>query len=219
MAKSRTKSSQRWLERQRSDLYTQQAKQQGYRSRAAFKLLEIQLKDKILRKGMTVVDLGAAPGGWTQVVSKLVGQTGIIAALDILPIEPLPGVDIVQGDFQEEAVFTQLMILLKGKPVDLVISDMAPNLSGIASVDQPRSIYLGELALSFAQSVLVGGGTLLVKIFQGQGFETYWSMLKEQFKQVVIRKPKSSRAESREIYVLAKGYTPLNSQNLHGMRG
>jgi 23S rRNA (uridine2552-2'-O)-methyltransferase len=206
VGKSRTKSSRRWLERQRSDPYTQQAKQQGYRSRAAFKLLEIQLKDNILRKGMNVVDLGAAPGGWSQVTSKLIGRSGTIIALDILPIEPLDGVDIVQGDFQEDEVFEQLTALLKGKRIDLVISDMAPNLSGINAVDQPRSVYLAELALSFAQSVLVKGGALLVKLFQGEGFETYWSMLKEQFDYVVIRKPKSSRAESREVYLLAKGF-------------
>jgi 23S rRNA (uridine2552-2'-O)-methyltransferase len=206
MAKSRTKSSIRWLERQHADPYTQEAKKLGYRGRAAFKLLEIQERDKIIAKGMRVVDLGAAPGGWSQVVIDILGKTGKLIALDKLPIESLTGVDIVQGDFQEQEIMEELRLRLENQAVDLVISDMAPNLSGINSVDQPRSMDLAELALDFAQEVLKVEGNFLVKVFQGAGFEAYWSMLKGQFKQVVIRKPKSSRKESREIYVLAKGF-------------
>jgi 23S rRNA (uridine2552-2'-O)-methyltransferase len=206
VAKSRSKSSASWLERQHSDPYTQQAKKLGYRGRAAFKLLEIQAKDKILAKGMRVVDLGAAPGGWSQVASQILGPTGQLIALDKLPIESLVGVDIVQGDFQEQAVMDELRSRLKNQPVDLVISDMAPNLTGMSSVDQPRSMELAELAFDFAQQVLKPDGNFLVKVFQGEGFEAFWSMLKGQFKQVVIRKPKSSRKESREMYVLAKGF-------------
>lgn len=206
MAKARTKSSARWLERQEADPYTQQARKQGYRGRAAFKLLEIQQRDKILAKGMRVVDLGAAPGGWSQVAVKILGQSGQLIALDKLPMESLAGVDIVQGDFQEQEIMDALRFRLNNQAVDLVISDMAPNLSGISSVDQPRSMGLAELALEFAQEVLKVEGNFLVKVFQGEGFEAYWSMLKRKFKQVVIRKPKSSRLESREIYVLAKGF-------------
>lgn len=206
MAKSRSKSSSLWLERQHADPYTQKAKKLGYRGRAAFKLLEIQERDKILGKGMRVVDLGAAPGGWSQVASKIIGPTGQLIALDKLPIESLTGVDIVIGDFQEQAVMEELRSRLNHQPVDLVISDMAPNLSGMNSVDQPRSMALAELALDFAKQVLKAEGSFLVKVFQGEGFEAFWSMLKGQFKQVVIRKPKSSRKESREIYVLAKGF-------------
>jgi len=213
VGKSKSKSSHRWLERQHSDVYTQRAKQQGYRSRAAFKLLEIQLKDKIFRTGMTVIDLGAAPGGWSQVASKIIGEAGQVIAIDILPIEPLPGVDTVQGDFQEWMIFEDLKNRLHGKPVDLVISDMAPNLSGITAVDQPRSLHLAELAFALAESVLAEGGAFLVKLFQGEGCEAYWSMLKKHFNQVVIRKPKASRSESRELYVLGKGFVlPLEKR-------
>lgn len=209
---ARTKSSRRWLERQHSDPYTQKAKKLGYRSRAAFKLLEIQQKDQLLRKGMTIIDLGAAPGGWSQVAAEVIGQMGQIVAVDKLPMESLNGVDILIGDFQEESVFNQLITQLNGKPADLVLSDMAPNISGIAAVDQPRSIYLAELALSLAQQVLKDGGGLLVKVFQGEGFDGYSAMLKEQFRQVIIRKPLSSRLESREVYILAKGYNPTSKE-------
>lgn len=206
MKKSRSKSSQRWLERQHSDLYTQEAKKQKYRSRSAFKLLEIQKKDHILSKGMTVIDLGAAPGGWSQVAADIVGHEGCVIALDRLPMDSLDGVDILLGDFQEESVFDQLQKQLKGKTVDLVLSDMAPNFSGVPAIDIARSYYLAELALSLAQMVLREEGNFLVKVFQGDGFDKYLAMLKEYFKKVVIRKPKSSRAESREVYILAKGY-------------
>lgn len=205
-SKSRSKSSKAWLERQHSDPYTQLAKQQGYRSRAAFKLLEIQQKDNIIQPGMRVVDLGAAPGGWSQVVCQILKGRGRLIAVDLLPIEPLPAVDIVEGDFEEQAVLETILTRLEAQKVDLVISDMAPNLSGITLVDQSRALYLVELAVSFADTVLKEGGTLLVKAFQGEGFQSLWSMLKKQFRQVVIRKPKSSRSESREIYLLAKGF-------------
>lgn len=212
-SKSRSKSSKAWLERQHSDYYSQLAKQKGYRSRAAFKLLEIQQKDNILRKGMRVIDLGAAPGGWSQVVCQILSGTGQLIAVDLLPIEPLAGVDIVEGDFQEQTIVNALSTRLEGRRVDLVISDMAPNLSGIALVDQSRAMHLVELAISFAGFVLIEGGTLLVKVFQGEGFQLLWSMLKEQFYQVVVRKPKSSRSESKEIYLLAKGFIPREKRS------
>lgn len=204
----KSKSSRRWLDRQHSDHYTQLAKAEGYRSRSAYKLLEIQEKDKILAKGMTVVDLGAAPGGWSQVLAKYVGQSGKIVAIDILPIEPLKGVDTVIGDFQKTETVEALMLVLNGKAVDLVISDLAPNLSGIAMVDQARSIDLAEMALDFAEKVLVKEGVFLIKIFQGSGFQEYLTRLKERFKRVLVRKPRASRAESREVYLLAQGYNP-----------
>lgn len=207
-SKSKSKSSRRWLDRQHSDYYTQLAKQEGYRSRSAYKLLEIQEKDKIIAKGMRVVDLGAAPGGWSQVLKKYVGQTGKIVAIDILPIEPLNGVDTVYGDFQKTETVEALMLLLDEKGVDLVISDLAPNLSGIATVDQARSMDLAELALEFAERVLVKEGVFLIKVFQGSGFQAYLAHLKERFQRVLVRKPKASRAESREVYLLARGYNP-----------
>ncbi len=206
--RSKTKSSGRWLERQHSDPYVQQAKALGYRSRAAYKLQEIQEKDKIFAKGMTVVDLGAAPGGWSQMAVKYIGQTGSVYALDILPMEPINGVDIVIGDFQLREVIEELITKLKGNTVDLVISDIAPNISGIAAVDQARSLQLAEGVFSFVERVLVKDGVLLIKLFQGAGSEEYIASLKGRFNQVVIRKPKASRAESREVYVLAKGFIP-----------
>ncbi len=205
-SQAKSKSSRRWLERQHSDYYVLQAREAGYRSRAAYKLIEIQQRDKIFTKGMTVVDLGAAPGGWSQVASHYVGQEGKVIASDILPIEPMNGVDIVQGDFQQENVLLELVSRLEGKKVALVISDMAPNLSGIAAVDQARAIELAELAILFAERVLEKEGSLLIKIFQGLGFQEYVTELKGRFNQVVIRKPKASRKESREVYVLAKGH-------------
>lgn len=214
---SRSNSSRRWLDRQHNDVYTNRAKIEGYRSRAVYKLLEIQAKDRLLKQGMIVVDLGAAPGGWSEVALKIVGKSGRVIALDILPIEPIEGVDMLIGDFRESEVFDQLIAHLKGvsvEKVDLVISDMAPNISGMPSVDQPRSMYLAELALELSDAVLRKEGNLLVKVFQGDGFQSYWAMLKERFSTVVSRKPKASRAESREIYVLAKGYRALSSSNI-----
>lgn len=206
---SRSNSSKRWLDRQHHDFYTGEAKRVGYRSRAVYKLLEVQAKDRLFSKGMTVIDLGAAPGGWSEVASEKVGAEGLVIALDILPIVPIKGVDIITGDFREKEINDQLMNHLRSKQihrVDLVISDMAPNISGVPSIDQPRAFYLAELALELSDNVLKQGGHLLVKVFQGEGFQAYWAMLKERFRTVVTRKPEASRAESREIYILAKGY-------------
>ena len=202
---ARSKSSRRWLDRHFRDEYVKRAQGEGYRSRAAYKLLEIQERDKLLRSGMRVVDLGAAPGGWSQVARRLVGDSGKVVALDILPMEPIPGVEFIQGDFRETDSLQQLRDLLKGGPVDLVISDMAPNVSGVAAVDQPRAIYLCELALELAREVLKPGGALLVKAFQGEGFEELVRGLRALFASVVTRKPDASRTRSREVYLVAVG--------------
>jgi len=204
---AKTKSSRRWLDRHFSDAYVKRAQQEGYRSRAVYKLLEIQEKDRILSRGMRVVDLGAAPGGWSQVAARIVGAGGCVAALDVLPMAPLPGVTFIQGDFREDEPLARLRRALGGDPVDLVLSDMAPNVSGNAAVDQPRMIYLGELALDLARQVLKPGGSLVVKIFQGEGFETYLKEMRGSFKRVASRKPRSSRAKSREFYLVATGYS------------
>jgi 23S rRNA (uridine2552-2'-O)-methyltransferase len=203
---ARSKSSGRWLQRHFDDTYVRQAQQAGYRSRAAYKLLEINERDRILRPGMTVIDLGAAPGGWSQVAARIVGPRGQVIALDILPMEPLTGVRIIQGDFREESVMEALLQAVAGQRVDLVISDMAPNISGMRAVDQPRAMYLAELALDTAKRVLAPGGTLLVKLFQGEGIDDFRRALQTSFKTLVTRKPKASRPASREAYVLAKNY-------------
>ncbi len=184
----------------------QQAQKEGYRSRAVYKLLEIQQRSRLLQPGQVVVDLGAAPGGWSQVAEKIVGSKGAVIALDILPMEPLPGVEFIQGDFREDEVLAKLRNLLAKRPVDLVISDMAPNISGMAAVDQPRAIYLGELALAFASEVLQPGGGFVVKLFQGEGFDQYIRDVRGLFKRVVTRKPKASRSRSREVYLVAEGF-------------
>ena len=204
MAKS--KSSRRWLDRHFSDAYVKLAQQEGYRSRAAFKLLEIQDKDRVLHQGMTVVDLGAAPGGWSQVARRLIGAGGRVVALDILPMDPLPDVAFVLGDFREDGVIDGLHAVLAGAPVDLVLSDMAPNVSGVAAVDQPRAAYLCELALDLASKVLKPKGAMVVKAFQGEGFDAYVRQVRAAFAQVAIRKPAASRSESREMYLVAKGF-------------
>jgi len=203
---ARSKSSGRWLQRHFNDAYVRQAQQAGYRSRAAFKLLEINERDHILRPGMTVIDLGAAPGGWTQVAAKIVGERGRVIALDILPMDPLPSVRFIHGDFREDAVFAALLDMVGEQRVDLVISDMAPNISGMKSVDQPRAMYLAELALDLARKVLSPGGALLVKAFEGEGMEAFRRELQISFKTLVTRKPKASRPSSREVYMLAKNY-------------
>ncbi len=202
----KSKSSRRWLERHFKDEFVLQAQKEGYRSRAVYKLLEIQQQDRPLRPGQVVVDLGAAPGGWSQVAQNIVGKQGVVIALDILPMEPLPGVEFIQGDFREEETLLQLRKLLAGRRVDLVISDMAPNISGMAAVDQPRAIYLCELALDFAQEVLQPGGGMVVKLFQGEGFDQYILDARAQFARVVTRKPKASRPRSREVYLVAEGF-------------
>jgi len=204
---ARTKSSRRWLDRHFSDELVKRARQEGYRSRAAYKLLEIQEKDAILIPGMRVVDLGAAPGGWSQVCARIVGARGQVVALDRLPMEPLADVTFLQGDFREDAPLRGLHEALSGEPVDLVLSDMAPNLSGSAAVDQPRILHLGELALDLARQVLKPGGTLVVKAFQGEGFDAYLKELRGSFRRVASRKPRSSRPSSRELYLVATGHS------------
>jgi 23S rRNA (uridine2552-2'-O)-methyltransferase len=203
---TRSKSSNQWLHEHFNDEYVKQAQLRGYRSRAIFKLMEIQEKDKIIKPGMNVVDLGAAPGGWSQYVRQIIGKKDKIIALDILEMEPLEGVDFIQGDFKEEAVLNQLYDMLDGEVINVVLSDMAPNLSGNKDADQARAIYLGELALDTAVNVLAKGGTFLVKMFQGVGFDAYHNEVKKSFSSVVIRKPKASRPRSTEVYILAKGF-------------
>ena len=204
--KRHSKSSQRWLQEHFSDLYVKKAQRAGYRSRAAYKLLEIQKKDKILKQGMHVVDLGAAPGGWSQVVAQCVGRRGKVTALDILPMDPIAGVSFIQGDFCELEVLNQLLSSIEPRSIDLVISDMAPNISGIKGVDQPRALYFAELAVDFAQKVLRPGGNCLFKIFQGAGFDELRKTLRKDFEEVIVRKPNASRSRSKEAYFLAKGY-------------
>jgi 23S rRNA (uridine2552-2'-O)-methyltransferase len=206
MAKS--KSSRRWLDRHVNDPYVKRTQQDGYRSRAAYKLLELQEKDRLLNPGMRVVDLGAAPGSWSQIASRLVGPRGRVIALDVLPMETLAGVVILQGDFREELVLAGLREALGGEPLDLVLSDMAPNITGTSVVDQSRVMLLVELALELAREQLKPEGALVVKIFQGVGFDAYLRELQSSFRQVATRKPKSSRPESREIFLVAKGFHP-----------
>lgn len=201
---ARSVSSQRWLHEHFTDTYVQRAKREGWRSRAVYKLIEMQERDRILRPGQVVVDLGAAPGGWSQYAAGVIGDTGRLFALDILPMDSFAGVDFIQGDFTEEAVFEQLLERLEGRAVDVVLSDMAPNMSGQDSVDQPRTMYLAELALDFATRVLGPQGVYLVKLFQGEGFDAYLRELRSQFASVTMRKPDASRSRSREIYALAR---------------
>ena len=188
------------------DEYVKMAQAQGYRSRAVFKLKEIQDKDQLIKPGMNIIDLGAAPGGWSQFARQLMGKKNKLVALDILPMDPLDGVDFILGDFREESVLDQLNIALEGVPVNLVMSDMAPNMSGNKGVDQPRAIYLGELALDTAKTVLIKDGSFLVKLFHGEGFEEFHNEVQRCFTKVVIRKPKASRPRSNEVYILAKGF-------------
>ena len=203
---SKSKSSRRWLDRHFRDEFVKRAQREGYRARAAYKLLEIQEKDHLLKRGMRVVDLGAAPGGWAQVVQKIVGDSGQVIGLDLLLIDPLPGVTFIQGDFRESGPLEQLRAALGGAAADLVLSDMAPNVSGMPAVDQPRSIYLCELAVEFCRETLKPGGSLVVKVFQGAGFDAYLRELRAAFERVASRKPKASRPQSREVYLVAQGY-------------
>lgn len=186
------------------DPYVRQAKKSGYRSRAAYKLIEIAEKDRLLRSGMTVVDLGAAPGSWSQVLAGRAGQSGRVLAVDLLEVAPIPGVTVIQGDFREPQVLEQLEAALQGAPVDLVISDMSPNLSGVAASDQARSIHLCELALEFASSHLKPEGALLVKAFQGAGYPEFLAAMRRTFAEVVSRKPEASRGRSTEMYLLGR---------------
>ncbi len=203
---ARSKSSQRWLDEHFDDHYVKEAKRMGYRSRACFKLLEIQEKDKILKPGMVVIDLGSAPGGWSQVAGSIVGSDGVMIASDILPMGALPDVSFIQGDFTEESVLDEILSVVDNRPVDLVISDMAPNMTGMKDVDQPNSMYLVELAVDLSKQVLKPGGNFLAKVFQGEGFEELRADLRDNFNQVISRKPTSSRPRSRETYLLAKGF-------------
>lgn len=206
----RSKSSHQWLRAHFDDEFVKRAQRDGYRSRAVYKLEEMQQKDRLLRPGSVVVDLGAAPGGWSQYAARQLGPQGRIIALDILPMDDLPGVEFIEGDFREDEVLDSLMKSLGGVRVDLVMSDMAPNISGMEAVDQPRSMYLMELAADFAANVLGKGGDLLFKGFHGEGFDALIRDLRSQYDKLLIRKPKASRPRSREVYVLAKGWKAPN---------
>ena len=202
MAKSKDRS---WIKKHVNDPYVKKAQVDGYRSRASYKLLELVEKERLIRSGMTVVDLGSTPGGWSQVAARLVGHDGRVHALDILPMDAIAGVDFIQGDFTDECVFEELLVLIENRPVDLVISDMAPNLSGNKAVDQPAVIYLAELALELAEKVLTSNGVFVAKLFQGQGFDPFVLAVRKLFNVVSIIKPDASRSRSREVYLVAKG--------------
>lgn len=203
---ARSKTSQNWLREHFNDPYVKMAQKDGYRSRASYKLLEIQEKDRILRPGNIVVDLGAAPGGWSQVTSRVIGDKGRLIASDILEMDSIPDVTFIQGDFTEAQVLAQILEAVGNQPVDLVISDMAPNMSGVRMADQARAMYLCELALDLASQVLRPGGDFLIKIFQGEGFDLYHKQVRTLFDKVQMRKPLSSRDRSREQYLLARGF-------------
>lgn len=203
---ARSKSSGRWLAEHFHDEYVKLAQEQGFRSRAVFKLKEIQERDDLIKPGMAVLDLGAAPGGWSQYALRQVGKRGRVVALDILPMEPIAGVTFIQGDFKDDAILEKLHAVLAGSGVDVVLSDMAPNLSGNKVVDQPRSMFLAELALETARNVLSEGGTFLVKLFQGSGSDAFQRDVNATFAKTLIRKPKASRTRSNEVYLLARGF-------------
>ncbi|MDA9800861.1 23S rRNA (uridine(2552)-2'-O)-methyltransferase RlmE [Candidatus Pseudothioglobus singularis] len=196
-------SSRRWMHEHLSDEFVKKAQKEGYRSRAVYKLFEIVEKKAIIRNGDKVLDLGAAPGGWSQVAAKLVGSQGKVIASDILPIELIDGVDFLQGDFTEQSVYDDLLVMTDGAKVDVVLSDMAPNMSGQLSVDQPKSMYLAELAIEMAIKTLNPGGSFVVKVFQGDGFDVFVQNAKKAFKKVSVIKPKASRPRSKEVYLLA----------------
>lgn len=205
---ARSKSSKRWLNEHVSDPYVKQAQVDGYRSRASYKLIEILDKDRLLPSQGAVLDLGSAPGGWSQVVADRTQGKGKIIASDILPMDSIADVHFIQGDFTEQSVYDDIVTALDGSPVDLVMSDMAPNLSGIDATDQAASMYLVELALDIARNTLKPGGSFLAKVFQGEGYETYVTDLRSSFDKVLVRKPKASRPRSREVYLVGKGFRP-----------
>jgi len=203
---ARSKSSDRWLKEHFDDTWVKRSQADGYRSRASYKLIELDSKDRLFRPGQIVVDLGAAPGGWSQVAADRVGERGVVIASDILPMDPIAGVSFVQGDFTEQSVLDSLLELLGDRRADVVISDMAPNMSGMAAVDIPKAMALIELALDMSRQVLAPGGMLVTKVFQGEGFEALLMAMRQSFSSVVSRKPDSSRARSREIYQVCKGF-------------
>jgi 23S rRNA (uridine2552-2'-O)-methyltransferase len=205
---ARTKSSASWMSRHLSDPYVKQAQKDGYRSRSAYKLIELNEKDRLIRPGMRIMDLGSAPGGWSQVAGKLVGRKGRVLATDILPMDGLPNVDFIQGDFTDDAIVQQLLAWLDGGKFDLIISDIAPNITGISSADQASSIYFLELALDTVCKTLKPGASFVAKMFQGSGSDQYVKELRKHFEKVQIRKPAASRKESREVYLVAKGFKP-----------
>ncbi|MDE0732438.1 MAG: 23S rRNA (uridine(2552)-2'-O)-methyltransferase RlmE [Gammaproteobacteria bacterium] len=207
---ARSKTSKSWLKEHFDDPYVKRSQEEGYRSRASFKLLELQKKDGFIEAGMTVVDLGAAPGGWSQVTAELVGHKGKVIASDILPMDSLAGVEFVQGDFTDETVLNEVLARLDDIRADLVISDMAPNMSGIRDIDQPQAMCLAELALAMAKVVLKPGAALLMKVFHGEGLDALQKELKLSFNTVKVRKPKASRARSSEIYLLSAGFKGQN---------
>jgi 23S rRNA (uridine2552-2'-O)-methyltransferase len=207
---ARSGSSQRWLAEHFSDTYVKRAQELGYRSRAVFKLEEIQARDRLLKPGMVIVDLGAAPGGWSQYAAQRTGKGGRIIALDLLPVEAIPGMSFIQGDFRDDGVLLKLTEELAGQPVDLVMSDMSPNMSGAREVDQARAMDVAELALDFCRQVLKPGGAFVVKLFMGAGFDDYQREAKRSFAQVTTRKPKASRDRSREVYLVGKGFRKSN---------
>ena len=206
MSQKRRPSSARWLAEHNADHYVQEARRLGYRSRAVFKLQEINEKDRLIKPGMALVDLGAAPGGWSQMARPMVGPKGRVIATDILDIEPIPGVDFLCGDFREDSVLKGVEALVGEQALDLVLSDMAPNISGIDAADQAASLYLCELALEFAKQHLKTQGAFVVKVFQGEGFDAYLKQVREAFGSVAIRKPKASRPRSSEVYLVAKNF-------------
>lgn len=201
---ARSKSSNAWLREHVNDHYVQMAQKDGYRARAAYKLLEINDKDKLIRPGTVLADLGSAPGSWSQVAARIVGDSGKVFAIDILPMDPIADVAFIQGDFREDEVLEEFVTMLGGRQLDLVISDMAPNISGMSGIDQARSFHLNELALEFVRDHLKPGGSFLVKVFQGSDFQPYLKAMRELFGEVVTRKPKASRDRSSEIYLLGK---------------
>lgn len=200
---ARSKTSKKWLTEHFDDPYVKKAQQEGWRSRAIYKLIEIDERDRLLKPGMTVVDLGAAPGGWSEYATRQVGDKGQVIALDLLPMDAIAGVEFIEGDFREEPVYDRLLAMLDGRPVDLVMSDMAPNISGMGAVDQPRAMYLVELAVDFVREMLRPGGVFVCKVFQGEGFDALVQDLRRDFTRVVVRKPKASRPRSREVYLVA----------------
>ena len=202
----RKSSSRAWLKEHHDDIFVQRAQKEGYRSRAVYKLMEINDKDQVLRRGMSVLDLGSAPGGWSQVAAKLVGEAGRVVASDILLMDALPDVVFVQGDFTEQETYDRIVASLNDKPLDVVLSDMAPNMSGMPEVDQPRSMYLVELATELAERALAPGGAFITKVFQGEGFEPWFRQIRDRFDRVTTRKPTASRPRSREVYIVASGF-------------